>query len=41
MVTFNNLLGIFARFHRNQPIGCFLFNRSNLLQNLNKSYHKN
>ncbi len=41
MVIFNNLLGIFARFHRNQPIGCFLFNQSNLLQNLNKSYHKN
>ncbi len=41
MAIFINLLGIFARFHRNQPGGCFLFNRSNQLQNLNRSYHKN
>ncbi len=41
MAIFNNLLGIFDRFHRNQPTGFFLFYRSNLLQNINKSYHKN
>ena len=52
MAIFINLLGIFDRFYRDQPIGCSLlghlhspspsgFNRPNLLQNLNKSYHKN
>ena len=41
MAIFINLLGIFGRFHRDQPRGGSLVNRPNLLQNLNKSYHKN
>lgn len=41
MASFINLLGIFVRFCQDQPIGCSLLNRTNLLQNLNESYHKN
>lgn len=41
MAIFINILGIFERFQKDQPIGCSYFNHSNLLQNLNKSYHKN
>ena len=32
-----NLSGIFVRFRRDQPRGCSLLNRTNLLRNLNKS----
>ncbi len=41
MAIFINLSGIFVRFYRDQPSGCSLCNRTNLLQNLNKSCHKN
>ncbi len=41
MAIFINIPGIFDRFNRDQPRGCSLINRPNLLQNINKSYHKN
>ena len=41
MAIFINLLCVFARSYWDQPGGCYLFDRTNPLQNLNKSYHKN
>ncbi len=41
MMIFIHLLGVFLRYHRYRPLGRYLFNRTNPLQNLNKSYHKN
>lgn len=41
MATFINILGISAALSGEQPRGGSLMNRPNLLQHINKSYHKN